>query len=118
MHERMHTPNTKGLCKELLDMFRMTMRPDPLPFKLRPGFNYAGLIRGTSARYELVRSFVEHKLEDATEFPEFLVRLNETIRPDYKFTQQEAWNITKEMNDKGRIVLCPEFDPPQLYRIN
>ena len=99
-------------------MFRMTMRPDPLPFKLRPGFNYAGLIRGTPARYELVRSFVEHKLEDATEFPEFLVRLNETIRPDYKFTHQEAWNITKEMNDKGRIVLCPEFDPPQLYRIN
>jgi hypothetical protein len=122
LHERMHLPNTPGLCKELLDMFRMTMRQDPLPFRLRPGYNYAGLIRGSPARYKLVRSFVnreveeatvlsvflidlvrsfsDRKLEEETEFPSFLARLNETIRPDSLFTQKEAWEIFQQIHDK------------------
>ncbi len=40
--QRMELPNTEGLCPELLEMFSWTMRDDPLPFKLRRGYNYAG----------------------------------------------------------------------------
>jgi hypothetical protein len=108
LHERMHTPNTKGLCTELLDMFRMTMRPDPLPFPLRPGFNSAGLIRGTPERIEHVRWFVERFLDDEAMFPDFLARLNEATPPGFKFTDVEAWTIAKEMIHKRELIQCPE----------
>jgi cohesin complex subunit SCC1 len=39
---RMRLPNAPGLAPELLEMFTWTMRDDPLPFRLRKGFNYAG----------------------------------------------------------------------------
>jgi len=44
LEERMHMPNTPGLAPELLEMFSWTMRADPLPFRLRKGYNYAGPI--------------------------------------------------------------------------
>ena len=108
LHERMHTPNTKGLCTELLDMFRMTMRPDPLPFTLRSGFNYAGLVRGTPKRIERVRWFVNRFLDDEAMFPDFLARLNEATPPDHKFTDVEAWTIVKEMIHKQELIQRPE----------
>jgi cohesin complex subunit SCC1 len=45
LKERMRMPNTPGLAPELLEMFSWTMRDDPLPFRLRKGFNYAGPIK-------------------------------------------------------------------------
>jgi cohesin complex subunit SCC1 len=39
---RMKLPNAPGLAPELLEMFSWTMRDDPLPFRLRKGYNYAG----------------------------------------------------------------------------
>jgi len=45
LKERMCLPNTAGLAPELLEMFSWTMRDDPLPFRLRKGFNYAGPLK-------------------------------------------------------------------------
>ena len=108
IHAAQGTPNTKSLCTELLDMFRMTMRPDPLPFTLRSGFNCAGLIRGTPKRIERVRWFVNRFLDDEEMFPDFLARLNEATPPDLKFTDVEAWTIVKEMIHKQELIQCPE----------
>jgi len=49
LKERMCLPNTAGLAPELLEMFSWTMRDDPLPFRLRKGFNYAGPLKKNAA---------------------------------------------------------------------
>lgn len=42
LEERMRMPNVTGIAPELREMFSWTMRDDPLPFRLRRGYNYAG----------------------------------------------------------------------------
>lgn len=48
LEERIKLPNQRNLAPELLDMFSWTMRDDPLPFRLRHGYNHTGPIH-TSA---------------------------------------------------------------------
>jgi cohesin complex subunit SCC1 len=48
LEERMHMPNVTGIAPELKNMFSWVMRDDPLPFRLRKGYNYAGPVNKKS----------------------------------------------------------------------
>ena len=52
LEERMRTPTTPNLGSKLLEMFSWTMRPDPLPFRLRKGFNVRGPVKKPRLTYE------------------------------------------------------------------
>ena len=48
--DRMRQPSTQGLAPELMEMFSWTMRNDPLPFRLRRGYTYAGPVNKKARR--------------------------------------------------------------------
>jgi cohesin complex subunit SCC1 len=95
LEERMHMPNVTGIAPELREMFSWTMRDDPLPFRLRKGYNYAGPVNKkakTGADAEAVEEADAEEgsppLDDPEEVEEFRGE-NEEQPDEFDFQQQD-----------------------------
>mmetsp|Transcript_53993 Transcript_53993/g.69336 ORF Transcript_53993/g.69336 Transcript_53993/m.69336 type:complete len:684 (-) Transcript_53993:252-2303(-) len=106
LEERMHMPNITGLAPELREMFTWTMRDEPLPFRLRKGYNYAGPVNKKSRNVsdEPVEEGSQQEQEDQDQHHDEPSEEVEEMRGDDNFEEQQDdfdFQQDEEFNNQG-----------------